>query len=167
MASLLYNILKYACWHAKILKENRQSPENLTSLNRYLLATTVYWVQIPATFPIYRYQWKDGLLELEFLWLSSIAKSYQKRQGIKFPSVKNSRNLETRFTFWGPLFFPLSLPHFRKTGKLNLRRVGNWKPGWRGLRVLGRNTHTGSVSCPICTRTCTPGLVRVNVKTEL
>lgn len=37
--------------HANILKENRQSPENPTSLSRYLLIPTGYQAQVPTMSP--------------------------------------------------------------------------------------------------------------------
>lgn len=153
MASLLYRIYKNASWHSKSLKENRQGPEHLLSLSRYLL--TVYWhkSQPPPLSIDTSVRTASQNLGLP---MACRPCRRQKRRDVKLSSVRNSRNLETTSKFCVPLFF-LSLPRFGKSGKLNPRWVDNWKQSWRVLRVLGQNTHMGSVCCPVCLRTCAWG----------
>ena len=90
----------------------------------------------PNCLPVYRHKCKDYLPE-PWAPYGLQACRIQKRQGIELPSVRNSGELQTRSTSWGPLLF-LSLSCFGKAGKLNPRWADNWKQRLKGLKGPSR-----------------------------
>lgn len=94
--------------------KGKQAEPRESYLSQQSFIVTYSQAQVPTTSPVY----KDTSIKivsqnLEFPEACKPSK-IQKWQGIRFPSIRNSRNLEPRLTFCGLLFFLPLCPTLEK-----------------------------------------------------